>query len=197
MFECSKECVDVIDEVISSVMEHYHIRYVNACLGLGICRGLVAVLNGNVCGVGVYYVVESYPHKVGVHYYVAVKAEFRGMGVGKALISSMEELMSSDHVSIYLATAKSGNEVIKSILSRLGYIEVPLNSLGRLSDVVKKLTCGYDDDLLFMRLYNNLNKSPTSALDFLTAHPNSDLINKLWRKLCYDVWRNTQNIDVT
>lgn len=189
VYECSSECVDEIDDVIRDSMEHYHISYVNSCIDLGFCRGLVATLDNEVVGVGVYYVVNSSPNKVGVIYYVAVKAKYRGLGLGKVLVSSIEELMLSEHVKISLATTRADNNVIKSVLSKLGYTEIFINSLNSLSNIIKKLTCGYDDDLLFIKFLDEVLREATpSILMFLETRSNSDLINNLWRFMCYEVW---------
>ncbi len=187
--ECLSECVDVIVDVIGGVMERYHIPYISSCINQRVCRGLIAYLNNDVAGVGVYYSVNSSPKNVGVIYYVAVKVNYRGLGVGKSLIASMEELLQLSNTHIYLATTRYDNKVVRGILSKLGYSEMELKSLGQLSEVVRKLTCGYDDDLLYIKFQNAIPEIiKSSELEFLTIPSNLNLINKLWRSICYDVW---------
>ncbi|MEM0361109.1 MAG: GNAT family N-acetyltransferase [Sulfolobales archaeon] len=187
--ECSKECTNILSEVIGDVMEHYHTCYVNSCMTLGICSGLIAYLNDDIAGVGVYYKVGTSPLRVGVIYYIAVRVGYRGLGIGKSLIASVEELMLLNDVDVYLATTRSGNKAVRKILSELGYSEVRLDLLGRLSEIVKKLTCGYDDDLLYVKFKDMPQELMTPhVLAFLADPHNLELINRLWRSICYDVW---------
>ncbi|MEM2158041.1 MAG: hypothetical protein QXO72_03385 [Sulfolobales archaeon] len=97
--------------------------------------------------------------------------------------------MLSEHVKISLATTRADNNVIKSVLGKLGYTEIFINSLNSLSNIIKKLTCGYDDDLLFIKFLDEVLREATpSILMFLETRSNSDLINNLWRFMCYEVW---------
>jgi len=187
-----------VDEIISSSMEGYNIWYVNSCIELGICNVLIASLNDRPVGVGIYYIVNTRPEKVGVIYYVAVDRRYRGLGIGKALIASIEEVLEGVDVGIYLATTREENNVIRNILTSFGYLEVPLDTgvLGEVLEVVERITCGYDDDLLFIKISQGNVEVPsiTTKLRFLTKQDNVEVINRLWRKICYEVWLRSRRL---
>jgi len=189
----------VVDGIIGSSMEGYNIWYVNSCIELGICNVLIASLDDKVVGVGVYYVVNTSPERVGVIYYVVVDRRYRGLGIGKSLIASIEEVLEGDKVSIYLATTREGNKVVRKLLTSFGYFEIPLDVgvLGEVLEVIEKITCGYDDDLLFIKTSQDTVKTLNSLiteLGFLTRQDNIEVINRLWRKICYEVWLRSRRL---
>jgi len=189
----------VVDGIIGSSMEGYNIWYVNSCIELGICNVLIASLDDKVVGVGVYYVVNTSPERVGVIYYVVVDRRYRGLGIGKSLIASIEEVLEGDKVSIYLATTREGNKVVRKLLTSFGYFEIPLDVgvLGEVLEVIERITCGYDDDLLFIKTSQDTVKTLNSLiteLGFLTRQDNIEVINRLWRKICYEVWLRSRRL---
>ncbi len=189
----------VVDGIIGSSMEGYNIWYVNSCIELGICNVLIASLDDKVVGVGVYYIVNTSPERVGVIYYVVVDRRYRGLGIGKSLIASIEEMLESDKVSIYLATTREGNKVVRKLLTSFGYFEIPLDVgvLGEVLEVIERITCGYDDDLLFIKTSQDTVKTLNSLitkLGFLTRQDNIEVINRLWRKICYEVWLRSRRL---
>lgn len=168
-------------------MGRYHALFAGECLRLNICKGLIAQLDSKLAGVGVYYTLNTIPKKVGVIYYVSVLSEYRRKGLGKSLVMSMEELMTIDNVSICIATTKHGNEVIRHMFKDLGYVEIPFEGLGNLLEHIEKLTCGYDDDLLLIKYLDGSNAS-SNDLMFLVNEYNTNIINEVWRSICYNVW---------
>lgn len=189
----------VVDGIIGSSMEGYNIWYVNSCIELGICNVLIASLDDKVVGVGVYYIVNTSPERVGVIYYVVVDRRYRGLGIGKSLIASIEEMLESDKVSIYLATTRESNKVVRKLLTSFGYFEIPLDVgvLGEVLEVIERITCGYDDDLLFIKTSQDTVKTLNSLitkLGFLTRQDNIEVINRLWRKICYEVWLRSRRL---
>ena len=182
--ECGRNCSDIIRDVLENTMSWFHSYYALACVDSGICSAAVA-RKGGIAGVGVFYRIPR--TDVGVVYYVAVLPGYRGRGVGKAIIASIEEILESSGVGVFMATTRRDNAASRRMLSDLGYLEIELESLDRsLEEVVTMATCGYEDDLLYIKPGG---RDVRSVLRSLATPPVAGVIEDIWRKICYSPWR--------
>lgn len=189
IIECSRGCVDVISRVIEGFMSRFHAYYAVACLDVGVCRALIAY-DGDVVGVSVFYSVSQLG--VGVIYYVVVPLEFRGRGIGMALVASIEEILEGEGIKVFVATTREGNLASRKMLSNLGYVEVDLESIyEELKERITMLTCGYDDDLLYLK---PMEVGLSYLLNKLIERNSVKVIEKLWRKICYEPWRRLKGL---
>lgn len=184
VMECGRDCVDVVGRVIEGSMSRFHAYYAVACLDAGICKALVAY-EGNIVGVSVFYSVPQLG--VGVIYYVAVSSGFRGRGVGMALVASIEEMLEEEGSDVFIATTRRDNLASRKMLSNLGYLEVDLEGIyEELKERITMLTCSYDDDLLYLKpREGGLN----FLLNKLLRRDSVKVVEKLWKKICYEPWR--------
>ncbi|MEM4788383.1 MAG: GNAT family N-acetyltransferase [Ignisphaera sp.] len=181
--ECNRNCSKQVGDVLEKTMSWFHSYYALSCIDLGLCRAVIAYDNG-VSGVGVFYAIPRL--SIGVIYYVAVLPRSRGRGIGKAIVASIEELLSYDNVEVFVATTRSNNLASRSMLRDLGYIEVVLGELdNEIEELITMMTCGYEDDVLYIKL------SSVNLREFFSAllRPNSiNIIEDTWRKICYNPW---------
>lgn len=187
--ECGRDCVDVVGRVIKECMSSFHAYYAVACLDAGVCRALVAY-EEHVVGVSVFYSVPQLG--VGVIYYVVVPSEFRGRGIGMALVASIEEILEEWGSNVFVATTRRSNLASRRMLSNLDYVEVDLEGIyEELKERITMLTCSYDDDLLYL-------KPREVGLDYLLnkllERDAVKVIEKLWRMICYEPWRRLKRL---
>ncbi|MEM2512452.1 MAG: GNAT family N-acetyltransferase, partial [Ignisphaera sp.] len=176
---CSKH----IRKILEDTMSWFHSYYALSCIDSGLCRAVIAYEDG-VSGVGVFYTIPRL--SIGVIYYVAVLSKFRGRGTGKAIVVTIEELLSYEGVDVFMATTRSSNLASRNMLRDLGYIEVMLSNLANeVEDLITMMTCGYEDDVLYVKL-NSMNLNEFFRI---IAHPGSiNVIEDTWRKVCYGPW---------
>jgi len=188
---CGVECVDLIEELVSSAMSWLHGYYARFCLESGVCNAVVVKERGEVVGSGLYFKVLIEPEPLGVVYYVVVRDVFRGFGYGKVLVSSIEELLSWEGVKYFIATARKTNKPSISMLRSLGYVVMEFTELNDLIEVIRYVTCGYDDDVLMIK--GELVKDIESIISYLMRlRRNIDVVRDVWRRMCYNPWVNLQ-----
>lgn len=190
VYECGRECIDTVKKVLESTLSWFHSYYATSCIDVGICRSVV-VHNGEDIAVGVFYSVD--PISAGVIYYVGVLPRYRGRGVGKIVVASIEEILSLRRASVFLATTRSNNIASRKMLKDLGYLEIDLDVIDEgAREAVVMLSCGYEDDLLYVKV------SEVTVEEFfskLTEEQNLGTIETIWRNVCYTPWRRIRERD--
>ncbi|MCS7099458.1 MAG: GNAT family N-acetyltransferase [Sulfolobales archaeon] len=186
-----RDLVRRVVELVKKGMGVWQAHYAAACLNQRVCRGLAAILE-KLVGALLFYSTRLEPgHSLGVIYYVVVEEEYRGMGIGKVLVSSAEYVLESEGVDLVVATARSENSRSKRLFSSLGYVEVPLHTIEEeYGELLTKLTCSYEDDVVF---YKNLRAKFEEFVSVLDLESNTEKIEKLWYALCYKPWRELKN----
>lgn len=164
-------------------MSWFHSYYALSCIDSGLCRAVIAYDDG-VSGVGVFYIVPRL--NIGVIYYVAVLPKSRGRGIGKAIVATIEELLSYEGIDVFVATTRGSNLASRNMLRDLGYIEVMLSNLASdVEDLITMMTCGYEDDVLYVKL-SSMNLSEFFSI--ITRPSSINVIEDTWRKVCYGPW---------
>ena len=190
--ECSSsECIEIVDNLIGNSMGWWHAYYATSCLKAGVCKVIVAKEHGNGIGVGLFYSLESIG--VGVIYYVAVDEGYRGLGIGKAIVLSIEEILSREGIDIFLATTTEENIPSIKMFRDLGYEVLYLYSFDvnhgyRISETIQKLTCSYEDDLLLVKV-ENVNKVVDYLINIFKTSRARRIAEKIWYRICYSPWR--------
>ncbi len=184
--ECYRDCIDTIRNVIEKSMGWFHAYYASACIDIGRCGGVIA-LDRNVVGVGVFYKVDLKPYAIGVIYYVAVDERYRGRGIGKMIVSSIEELLNSNSLGYYIASTRSSNISSRKMLQDLGYMEIYLDNLDSdIREVIIQAVCAYEDDILSIK---PVGTSIEYLYTMLRDRNNLRIIRDVWKIQCYDLWR--------
>jgi len=181
--ECNRNYSNIIRDALEKAMSWIHSYYALACIDTNICRALIAYEEEPV-GVGVFYRVPS--TWIGVIYYVAVLPRYRGRGIGRAIVASIEQLLSFEGAEVFIATTRVDNVASRDMLSSLGYIEVFIDDLSDdLREIVRMMTCGYEDDLLYVKL----EKISLEEFFSIISRKNTvEVIENLWRSICYSPW---------
>ncbi len=111
---------------------------------------LVAEVNGRIAGVAEVYTTRVGGYgKVGVVYFLAVRKEYRGMGIGKKLVLEAEELFRREKCTYSAASTVESNRASQGLFRSLGY------SLFRKGsrvywDLVEALSA-YEDDVVMVK----------------------------------------------
>ncbi len=184
--ECYNDCVDIVRNVIEKSMGFLHSYYASMCIEIGRCGGVIA-LDRDVMGVGVFYKIGLKPYSIGVIYYIVVDEYYRGRGIGKIILSSIEELLESESLGYYIASTRSSNISSRKMLQDLGYMEIYLDNLDSdIREVIIQAVCAYEDDILSI-------KPVRTSIEYLYAmlrdRNNLRIIRDVWKIQCYDLWR--------
>ncbi|MEM1597558.1 MAG: GNAT family N-acetyltransferase [Pyrobaculum sp.] len=131
---------------------------------------LVAYVDGAAAGAEIFYQITlSWP--VCVHYYVAVAPPYRRRGVATALVRRVEDVCKA---SVYAATSTEDNKAAEALFTKLGYVPYVWRDIPRRArDVWLKATCGYDDDVLFIK-----GADPASAASYTRE------VEEFWKETC-------------
>ncbi len=169
--------------IVRSEMGWWHEYYARASRVIG-ALGLVLRVNGRDAGSVIYYKVTLPSLSIGVIYYVVVKSKYRGMSYGKILVASAEELLQP--VDMVVATISGGNKasiaMFESMAYRL-YSWEELDSVNSgLSEVIYRVTCSYEDDIVAIKTSLDLTKLKPGSLDI-------DESMRIWDLACYTPWR--------
>jgi len=181
--ECGDECIGAVLDIIERSLSWWSRYYAEACVELGFCRALAAVLGGRIVGGVVYYTVPLRSSKpfIGVIYYVTVEEGYRGRGIGSALVLSAEEVANA---SAYMATTRRGNTASLRLFESLGYRATELDKMSReAGSLIDKALCSYEDDVLLYKGVEGVEEL-TSALKMFRSD-----VETFHREACYNPWR--------
>jgi ribosomal protein S18 acetylase RimI-like enzyme len=94
-------------------------------LNKGISNGEVfaAVNNEGECLGFVWYILEGAFHRYPYLHIIAVKEEYRGLGIGRKLLEFVEDMTSNDYSKLFLVVADF-NPRAKKLYQSIGYKEV-------------------------------------------------------------------------
>ncbi len=164
--------------IIRDVMGDYHAYYAAWAARSG--GGLVARACGRPAGSVVYYRAELPEAVLGVVYYVAVRPQFRGLGLGRILVASAEEVMEGSDA--YVATTTDDNIASQKLFRSLGYTVEAWEGLeSRLgpaaTEAIYLSTCAYEDDIVMTR------EEKPGALRAITAESLEEA-QRHWDNLC-------------
>ncbi|MGC8608021.1 MAG: GNAT family N-acetyltransferase [Vulcanisaeta sp.] len=164
-------------------------RYARAVVDYGVGFVALAVVNGSSVGAAVYYSINVGLIRLCVIYYIAVIEECRGLGIGKVLMSTIEEICADSDV--YIATTWFGNEPADRLYRSLDYVGYTWDELRRLIgkkavDRLLKVTCGYDDDIAYVK--SIINEGDVLSILRRVVEGGDDETNRLWRETCLGVW---------
>lgn len=166
-----------------AAMGEYHQHFALACMDEGVCSALLASLDGEPVGVGIVYGIGEEEIDVGVIYYVVVREGFRGLGLGKILVASAEEVLSSRGARALIATTRRDNSASRRLFASLGYSEYLIEALDwRARELVERAACAYEDDYLCVK-----GASSISAL-VESLERNLSSVENVWRRICYYPW---------
>lgn len=179
-----------ISKLVEEGMGAWQSHYAMACFNQGYCRGLIA-LSGVPLGVSLFYSISLEPgYSVGVIYYIVVKREYRGQGIGRVLVLSTEHLLEGEGSQVIVATTRADNHPSRKLFSSLGYDEVPLYSIeDKYGELFTKLTCSYEDDVAFVK---SAGIELSDLMSAFNTRANTEKIERLWYSLCYRPWRQTR-----
>lgn len=184
--ECSIECIDDVKQIVRDSLSQFHAYYASICIELGKCSAVRCRNDNDVVGVGVFYVIDVKPISIGVVYYVAVERRFRGYGIGKAIVASIEELMNMRGVGFYVATTRLNNIASRKMLEELNYTGILLEKIDiNVRKIIEELTCAYEDEIIYIKSSNN---SVKQFLDTVLDKTNHRKIKEVWSAICYRPW---------
>ncbi|MEZ0319297.1 MAG: GNAT family N-acetyltransferase [Pyrobaculum sp.] len=131
---------------------------------------LVAYVGGDAAGAEIFYQI-TLGRPACVHYYVAVAPPFRRRGVATALVRRVEEVCKA---YVYAATSTEDNKAAEALFTKLGYVPYAWRDVPRRArEVWLKATCGYDDDVLYVK-----GADPASV----TVHTRD--VEEFWKETC-------------
>ncbi len=167
---------------MSEWLPRYHQVFARAAVENG-GLGIVMRVNGVDAGSAIGYVVEGSTLTLGVIYYVYVRGSYRGLGLGKVLVASMEEILADRGSKIYLASTTSDNVRSQRLFKSMGYKilewSVARYELGYdVLEAIEAAACMYDDDVVMVKPYNRSILSKLRKADY----------RSLWYKICYRPW---------
>ncbi|BDR93405.1 GNAT family N-acetyltransferase [Vulcanisaeta souniana] len=183
----SKELMGSAEQILRDFFGSAY-RYARAVVDYGVGSVALAIVNGSSVGAAVYYGINVGSVRLCIIYYIAVAEKCRGLGIGKILMSTIEEICADSDV--YIATTWLGNEPADKLYKSLGYVGYTWGELRRLIgrravDRLLRATCGYDDDVAYVKPV--VNDSDVLSTLKRIAEGDGD-INRLWRETCIGVW---------
>ncbi|MCB2347408.1 GNAT family N-acetyltransferase [Clostridium estertheticum] len=94
-------------------------------LSEGISKGeiFVAIDKGGICLGFVWFIINGAFHSFPYLHIIAVKEEFRNLGIGKKLLKHFEEVTSKNYSKLFLVVAEFNSEA-KRLYQSIGYTEV-------------------------------------------------------------------------
>lgn len=150
--------------------------------------GLVAAVNHRIAGSAIGYVAGFEPPKIGVIYYVYVKREHRGRGLGKVLVASLEELLENMGAEILIASTRGHNIASRRLFNSMGYSELTWENVeellgGEKARALEMASCSYEDDIIMVKPYVKLLNIELDVGNY----------EDLWFNICYKPWIEYRN----
>ncbi len=171
-------------DVVRQVMGEYHGVYAEAAVRGAGGTGLVLYVDGALAGAAVGYVARG-PVDLGVLYYIVVKSEFRGQGLSRVLIASLEYVLEDDGAQVFYTTVERGNMASIRAFSSLCYSVFEPRVLADIIGYnallgVLHAACSYEDEVVLI-------KDAGRVLIELT-HVGLDSYKDVWWETCYKPW---------
>lgn len=173
-------------------MGFWHASFARSIKRIGGFAADLYLSNDNrLVGQGVVYIAILTDLSLGVVYYIAVEREYRGRGLGKVLLASLEEILAENGADLFLATTSSSNTASRRLFKSLGYEEFFWRDLYRSvgeeeTEILRMITCGYEDDVLFVK------EERRSSKDLFEVLREREYVKrdaeKIWRVICYIPW---------
>ncbi|ABL78980.1 GNAT family N-acetyltransferase [Thermofilum pendens] len=108
--------MEVLEEAFEGAERYWSTRL------LGYLETLVAEIDGRVVGVAEIYETEARGYgRLGVVSYLAVKREFRRMGVGRSLVEAAEKIFRERGCAYVAASTRKSNKASQALFRKLGY----------------------------------------------------------------------------
>ena len=183
-----KELMDDAEAILRDFFGFTY-RYARAVVDYGVGSVALAMIDKASVGAAVYYNIGVGSVRLCVIYYIAVVEGCRGLGIGKVLMSTIEEVCADSNA--YIATTWFGNEPADRLYRSLGYVGYTWDELRRLIgrravDRLLKATCGYDDDIAYVKPVVD-GEDVISILKHVVESGGDD-VDRLWRETCLNVW---------
>jgi GNAT superfamily N-acetyltransferase len=146
--------------LIERYMGFYH-KFFASSLDPSYSYVLDLYIDNFLAGQAIIYYIRGGLRGVGVVYYVVVDERFRRRGLGKILVSSAEQIFEDLNLDFSIATASIDNVVSHRMFKSLSYDEEDLERISRIcshqiQEMILKLSCGYEDDLYFIKILGGL-----------------------------------------
>lgn len=180
------EDADRAAALVERVMGWWHGYYAKAVLErLDASVGLVARVDGKPAGASIGFVAEGEGPRVGVIYYIVVDERYRGRGLGRLLVSKLEERLMSWGAETLIATIEEGNEASMRLFSSLGYKVLGVSQAERLLgwealEALLHAACSYEED------YVALKPVRVGVEQLRCLRPGS--YRDVWWRACYEPW---------
>ena len=140
--------------MIEEIFPNWHAYY--AIKALKNHRLLIAVNEkGKIIGFIEYKIVCSNSVKIGHIYYMGVKNEYRGHGVGTKLVLEAERELINNSVDCIIAATQEDNEPVIRIFTKLGYLVTNWRTAYK---IIKKLGAEIEDEYDLMWLIYDYDK---------------------------------------
>lgn len=175
-------------------MGWWHGYYAKACFRANVCKCISLNIAGRCVGVGLYYVLNTRP-MIGVVYYIVIAPRFRGQGLGKVLLASIEHLMEEEGAELSIATSALDNENAIRLFKSMGYAVLEWDELVQrvgydVYELLLRATCGYEDEVVMIKSFKRDQFDKT--LSDLINNRNIRTANRVWYIVCYEPWRRAR-----
>ncbi len=123
-------------------------------------RIIVLEVNNRIVGFSQSYLVKKMGLRIGVIYYLGIKREWQGRGLGKLLVTESERYLSRRQADLIIATTKSDNIRVQKLFKSLGYkiyhwSEIAEQCNWLLLDILIRAARAYEDDILMIKQLTN------------------------------------------
>ncbi len=145
---CKKD-LDKIKNLIDSCFSNWHAYYAKRGLKnhevyvAEVCNDVVGFIEFKVVNIGI---------DVGHIYYMCVRRDFRGRGIGRRLVEYCENVFKSRDVSAIIATTQEYNIPVINLFKKLGYLIVDWYTAYR---ILKNIGANIEDEYdLMWKIYD-------------------------------------------
>ncbi len=146
--ELDRKHTNKLKKLIRDIFPSWHAYYAEKAIHNH--KILVAKVNDEIVGFIQFKIVDLRV-KVGHIYYMGVKPEYRGRGIGKALVMRAEEYMRSE-VECFIASTQEDNIPVLRLFRKLGYSCTTWRDAYK---ILKKLGADLEDEYdLMWRIYD-------------------------------------------
>ncbi len=173
-------------KIVEDVMGWWHGYYARAAIKkLRSSVGLVAKVNGSPAGAAIGFAAEGEGPTVGVVYYIVVLRGYRGKGIGKALLSRLENELARRGAELFIATIEEGNTASKGLFTSLGYTVLSISEAEKrfgweALEALLHAACSYEEEYIAVKELTGVG----SMLKCLRV----GAYREVWWRACYEPW---------